>query len=211
MIPAEVSLLDVGRVEGKITPSTACRFIREGKRVAMKRLTLVLEGGNSTVIEPEKHLNKIYLTILKHSSLVIRAWRDQLAPSGAKTTEWTQPRAGHLFHSFVVRISNIVLRKRLREVIVSVPGGAFDQLKLALKDLVEVLDPKRRLANLQWSFDRKTVDDIFKKFSCSSFSHQLLIRLHQPSSIGGELDFGSHKEVQAAKHNYCQDLTSKSS
>src|SRR5437763_1601602 len=67
MIPAAVSRLDVGRVEGKITPSTAYRFIREGKRFAIKRLTLILESDNSTVIGPEKHLNKIYLPVLKHS------------------------------------------------------------------------------------------------------------------------------------------------
>ena len=75
MIPAAVSRLDVGRVEGKITPSTAYRFIREGKRFAIKRLTLILEGGNSTVIEPEKHLNKIYLTVLKHS--ICPTYRDE--------------------------------------------------------------------------------------------------------------------------------------
>jgi hypothetical protein len=47
--------------------ATAYRFIREGKRFAKKRLTLILEGGSSTVTEPEKYLNKIYLTVLEHS------------------------------------------------------------------------------------------------------------------------------------------------
>ena len=47
--------------------ATACRFIREGKRFAKKRLTLILEGGSSAVTEPEKRLNEIYLTVLGHS------------------------------------------------------------------------------------------------------------------------------------------------
>ena len=47
--------------------ATACRFIREGKRFAKKRLTLILEGGSSVVTEPEKCLNEIYLTVLEHS------------------------------------------------------------------------------------------------------------------------------------------------
>jgi AAA ATPase domain len=47
--------------------ATACRFIREGKRFACKRLGTILDGNNGTITAPEKHLNKIYLTVLEHS------------------------------------------------------------------------------------------------------------------------------------------------
>jgi hypothetical protein len=50
-----------------IWAATACRFIREGKRFAAKRLAVILESSSTTVIAPEKHLNDIYITVLKHS------------------------------------------------------------------------------------------------------------------------------------------------
>ncbi|TVY12499.1 Vegetative incompatibility protein HET-E-1, partial [Lachnellula arida] len=50
-----------------IWAATACRFIREGKRFAPKRLDIILKGSNSAIIAPEKHLDEIYLTVLKHS------------------------------------------------------------------------------------------------------------------------------------------------
>ncbi|KAH8585299.1 quinon protein alcohol dehydrogenase-like superfamily [Bisporella sp. PMI_857] len=49
-----------------IWAATACRFIREGKRFAAKRLDTILEGSGS-VTAPEKHLDEIYITVLKHS------------------------------------------------------------------------------------------------------------------------------------------------
>jgi NACHT domain len=50
-----------------IWAATACRFIREGKRFARKRLDTILKGSSSTITVPEKYLNEIYLTVLKHS------------------------------------------------------------------------------------------------------------------------------------------------
>ena len=50
-----------------IWAATACRFIREGKQFAHKRLDIILEGSSSAITEPEKHLNEIYLTVLNNS------------------------------------------------------------------------------------------------------------------------------------------------
>jgi hypothetical protein len=50
-----------------IWASTACRFIREGRRFARKRLDTILKGSSSVITAPEKHLNEIYLAVLKHS------------------------------------------------------------------------------------------------------------------------------------------------
>jgi hypothetical protein len=44
---------------------TACRFIRDGKKFTIRRLDLILHSNDSTSTAPEKHLNKIYTTILK--------------------------------------------------------------------------------------------------------------------------------------------------
>jgi hypothetical protein len=50
-----------------IWAATACRFIREGKRFAHKRLDIILKGSSSAITAPEKHLNEIYLAVLSHS------------------------------------------------------------------------------------------------------------------------------------------------
>ncbi|KAI9867951.1 MAG: hypothetical protein M1813_007773 [Trichoglossum hirsutum] len=49
-----------------IWAATACRFIREGKRFARKRLDLILQDGTSTRGPGEK-LNEIYMSILRNS------------------------------------------------------------------------------------------------------------------------------------------------
>jgi hypothetical protein len=50
-----------------IWAATACRFIREGKRFAAKRLDTILNGSGGAATAPEKYLNEIYITVLKHS------------------------------------------------------------------------------------------------------------------------------------------------
>lgn len=50
-----------------IWAATACRFIREGKRFAAKRLDTILKGNSGAVTEPNKHLDEIYTTVLSHS------------------------------------------------------------------------------------------------------------------------------------------------
>jgi hypothetical protein len=51
-----------------IWAATACRFIREGKKrqIIKNRLSSVLQS-NGSITEPEKHLNQIYITVLRHS------------------------------------------------------------------------------------------------------------------------------------------------
>lgn len=50
-----------------IWAATACRFIREGKQFARKRLDTILKGSSSAITAPDKHFDEIYLTVLKHS------------------------------------------------------------------------------------------------------------------------------------------------
>jgi hypothetical protein len=49
-----------------IWAATACRFIREGKKFAKRRLSSVTKGGSSDTA-PEQKLDAIYLTVLKNS------------------------------------------------------------------------------------------------------------------------------------------------
>jgi hypothetical protein len=50
-----------------IWAATACRFIREGKIFSKKRLATILESSSTTITAPEKRLNEVYITILRHS------------------------------------------------------------------------------------------------------------------------------------------------
>ncbi|OAK94516.1 putative WD-repeat protein [Phaeosphaeriaceae sp. SRC1lsM3a] len=50
-----------------IWAATACRFIREGKRFAAKRLDAILCNSGAIPTAPEQHLNKIYMTVLQNS------------------------------------------------------------------------------------------------------------------------------------------------
>jgi hypothetical protein len=50
-----------------IWAAIACRFIREGKRFAAKRLDAILCHSSATTAAPEQHLNKIYMTVLQNS------------------------------------------------------------------------------------------------------------------------------------------------
>jgi len=50
-----------------IWAATACRFIREGRLFAAKRLALILKESSISVTAPEKHLDQIYITVLSHS------------------------------------------------------------------------------------------------------------------------------------------------
>jgi hypothetical protein len=49
-----------------IWAATACRFIREGRGYAAKRLSMIINGSISTSA-PEQHLNKIYIAVLKNT------------------------------------------------------------------------------------------------------------------------------------------------
>ncbi|KAJ5724890.1 hypothetical protein N7493_006618 [Penicillium malachiteum] len=49
-----------------IWASTACRFIREGRRLALRRLSLLM-NGSSPGVGPEKQLSEIYATVLRSS------------------------------------------------------------------------------------------------------------------------------------------------
>ncbi|RYN64081.1 hypothetical protein AA0118_g4017 [Alternaria tenuissima] len=50
-----------------IWAATAHRFVQQGRRFAARRLESVIESETNTQAEPEKHLDQIYMTILRSS------------------------------------------------------------------------------------------------------------------------------------------------
>jgi hypothetical protein len=71
-----------------IWAATDCRFIREGREYAAKRLLMMLEGSTSTLV-PEHHLNNVYTTVLKkHDSRRIPGSKEGRQVLGAKASSW---------------------------------------------------------------------------------------------------------------------------
>jgi hypothetical protein len=65
---SEVVTKMVQRANGLfIWAATAHRFVRQGRRFAARRLKSVMESDTDTQGEPEKHLDQIYMTILRSS------------------------------------------------------------------------------------------------------------------------------------------------
>lgn len=50
-----------------IWAATACRYIREGKRFAPRRLEYILQNSQGVPTAPEKHLDEIYGTVLRQT------------------------------------------------------------------------------------------------------------------------------------------------
>jgi hypothetical protein len=79
-----------------IWAATASRFIREGKRFAKNRLAMILGSGGNSITAPDKHLNELYNTVLKH------------AISPGYTDEETEELCGmlrHILGSLVILLS----------------------------------------------------------------------------------------------------------
>ena len=109
-----------------IWAATACRFIREGKRFAQKRLSMILEGSNTFVTPTERQLSEIYTTILNHS----------LDP--AYTDEAREELCGilrHMLGSIVVLLSPLSAHSLSR--LLDVSNEDIDQ---TLEDLHAILD-----------------------------------------------------------------------
>ena len=66
--PGEQAIRDLVRKAAGlfIWAATVCRFIDEGRRLAARRLSLILQG-DASITKPEEELNKIYVTVLKNS------------------------------------------------------------------------------------------------------------------------------------------------
>jgi NACHT domain len=109
-----------------IWAATTCRFIREGKRFAAKRLNQILIEGSNTVTAPEEHLNEIYTTVLKHS--VASEYTDE-------EKEESYGMLKLVLGSIVVLLSPLSVSSLGRLL-----GVAKDDVELTVVDLHSVLD-----------------------------------------------------------------------
>jgi hypothetical protein len=149
-----------------IWAATACRFIREGRRFARKRLDTILKGSSHAIIEPEKHLNEIYLAVLQHS--ISRKYSD-------KEQEEVYNMLKHTLGSLVVLLSSLSTSSlsRLLHLPKEDIDSTFNDLH-AILDIPE--DPTRPLRLHHPSFR----DFLLNKDRCEDFwvdekeAHQIL-------------------------------------
>jgi hypothetical protein len=120
-----------------IWAATACRFIYEGKKrqVIKNRLSSVLQSSGS-VTEPEKHLNEIYITVLRHSI--------PTKFSGEEREE-LRDKLRHMLGSIVVLLSPLSTHSLSR--LLYIPKEDIDE---TLEDLHAILDiPKDQIRPLR--------------------------------------------------------------
>jgi hypothetical protein len=115
-----------------IWAATTCRFICEGKLFAAKRLLTILNSSRSADIKPEKHLDHIYTTVLKHS--VSSEFTD-------KEKEELYCMLRQILGSIVILFSPLSLHSLSRLLYM-----AKEDIEQTLEDLHSVLDVLKNLA-----------------------------------------------------------------
>jgi hypothetical protein len=124
-----------------IWAATVCRFIHEGKRFARKRLDIILKGSSSVITASDKHLDEIYLTVLKHS--ISSRFSDE-------EIEEVYDMLKHMVGSIVVLLSPLSasLLSRLLHLLIKDINRTFEDLYTILdilKDLTRPLCPHHPL------------------------------------------------------------------
>jgi uncharacterized delta-60 repeat protein len=150
-----------------IWAATACRFIREGKRFARRRLDTILKGSSGAALTaPDQHLDEMYLTVLRHS--ISPEYSDE-------EREEICDMLKHTLGSVVVLLSPLSSSSLSR--LLHLPKEKVDQ---GLEDLYAILDipndPTRQLRLHHPSFR----DFLLNKDRCGDFwvdekeAHQIL-------------------------------------
>jgi hypothetical protein len=109
-----------------IWAATACRFIRDGKRFAAKRLDIILRSSGSTSTAPEKHLDEIYTTVLKQS--ISPDYSDEEKKESYRMLKW-------VLGSVIILFSPLSIYSITRMLYIS-----KEDINLTLEDLHSILD-----------------------------------------------------------------------
>ncbi|KAH8674500.1 WD40-repeat-containing domain protein [Tricladium varicosporioides] len=109
-----------------IWAATACRFIRNGKRFAAKRLDIILRSNGSNSIAPEKYLDEIYITVLKQSTSL--DYSDNEKEESYQMLKW-------VLGSIVTLFSPLSLSSITRMLYIT-----KEDISLTLEDLHSILD-----------------------------------------------------------------------
>ncbi|OQV11244.1 NACHT domain-containing protein [Cladophialophora immunda] len=137
-----------------IWAATAYRFIREGKRFAAKRLDRILEHGSSTVNAPEKHLNEMYITVL----------RDCISQYPGEEGEEQQSILKSLLGNIVTLLSPLSTQS-LTELL----GAPQDEIDQTLYDLHAILDIPKDSSRPLRLHHPSFRDFLYEKVRCAEF------------------------------------------
>ena len=136
-----------------IWAATACRFVHEGKRFAAKRLVMILESSSTAITAPEKHLNEVYITVLKHS----------ISPDYTNEEKEESCRIlRHSLGSIVVLLSPLSSHSLSR--LLHVPENDIDQTLEGLHAILDIPDDQTRPLRLHHPSFR---DFLLDKERCS--------------------------------------------
>ncbi|KAJ4379964.1 hypothetical protein N0V86_004269 [Didymella sp. IMI 355093] len=163
-----------------IWAATACRFIRDGKRFAAKRLETILSTDSSTVAAPEKHLNEIYITVLR-SSL-----------SAEYTDEEREEHCGMLSALLGVAEEDVSQTVEDLHAILNIPEDPTQPLRLhhpSFRDFL--LDKKRCGDDSFWVEERSTHEKLASRclalMSATRGLRQDMCNLSQPGALRSEI------------------------
>ena len=143
-----------------IWAATACRFIRDGKRFAVRRLSLILQG-DTCAATPEERLNEIYMAILKNS--ISDKYHDQEKEELYKMLKATLGSIAILFSSLsavslarllYIRKENINQTLHDLHSIVEVPEDQGHPIRLHHPSFCDFLLDKQRCSNQHFWVDK---------------------------------------------------------
>jgi len=149
-----------------IWAATACRFIREGKKFAIRRLNIILDSNGSTSTAPEKHLDEIYTTVLKQS--ISPDYSDEEKEESYQMLKW-------VLGSVVILFSPLPIYSIARILCVT-----KEDINLTLEDLHSILDSPKDLTHPIRLHHPSFRDFLLSKDRCRDFwvdekeAHQIL-------------------------------------
>ncbi|OAG10550.1 putative WD-repeat protein [Paraphaeosphaeria sporulosa] len=154
-----------------IWAATACRFIREGRHFAARRLETILRNDSNNSTAPEKHLDQIYVTVLQSS--VPAHYTDKERDEQCRMLR-------HVLGSMVVLLSTLSLlslskllhctgeeaRRALEDLhaILSIPEGPVQPLRLHHPSFRDFLVDRKRCDDDKFWVDEKSTHE--KLASC---------------------------------------------
>jgi hypothetical protein len=185
-----------------IWAATACRFICEGRRFAAKRLETILLNDSNTSAGPEKHLDQIYVTVLRNS--VSADYTEEEKEEQCRTLRYVLGSVVVLLSTLSVRSLSKLLQSTEEEVgqtlgdlhaIVSIPEDPTQPLRLhhpSFRDFL--LNAKRCGDERLWVDERSTHGKLasccVELMSAPGSLRQNMCNLSGPGVLKSDIDEG---------------------
>jgi NACHT domain len=181
-----------------IWAATACRFIQEGKRFAVRRLDTILSGINSALTAPEKHLDEIYTTVLKQSIGIkfTKEEKEEVYCALRKALGSIVILLSPLSASSLYKLLNVKkedLDQTLNDLhsVLDIPKDRFQPLRLHHPSFRDYLLDKSRCQDLKFWVNEKQAHQVLADNCLRLMSTSLkqdICRLNAPGKLVAEVD-----------------------